>query len=72
METERANKSKCKQCGTLATWMYMPGADDATYCDNCVPSRGCSCQDGALDDQGRGLPCCEYDYDAEGFTFSDE
>jgi hypothetical protein len=66
---------KCKMCGKKAIWMYMPGADDAVYCDNCVP-RGCSCNleikdplgDWAdpenyyqpLDEKGRLKPCCEY------------
>lgn len=55
-------------------------------CDNCVP-RGCSCNmkcnfgiDGEQleepyeeykDDQGRLLPCCEFDFNEEGFNEED-
>jgi hypothetical protein len=74
-------KKKCLKCGALATWIYMPIYHDYSYCDDCVP-RGCSCNftltddcsfliiDGEfiedLDDKGRKLPCCEYDFFEEG------
>lgn len=42
------------------------------YCYDCVP-RGCSCnydeatQKEDTDEQGRLLPCCEFDYNEKGF-----
>jgi hypothetical protein len=34
----------CCGCGKEVQeyWMYMPGEEDESYCENCVP-RGCSC-----------------------------
>jgi hypothetical protein len=73
---------QCK-CGTMAVWIYMPSSSEYPhYCDNCVP-RGCTCnrepQDGNWDNleesnwinptdkQGREYPCCEFEYDKNGF-----
>jgi len=65
-------KRLCNYCKTkMAVWVYMP-KDDRWYCDDCI-SRGCSCNidpdthEEDRDEQGRLLPCCEYEYDAEGF-----
>ena len=67
------NKKQCYICRQMATWYYVPASDSLGnyFCDNCV-NRGCSCEtddDGnyLLDQQGRPLPCCEYDYDTNGF-----
>jgi hypothetical protein len=68
-------KIKCSKCKSTAIWNYSPGkdCDDNYFCDGCVP-RGCSCnlnEDGEeeyLDDLGRQLPCCEYDFSEEGFV----
>ena len=35
-------KMKCIDCGEAATWLYMPGIEEISYCNKCVP-RGCSC-----------------------------
>jgi len=75
-------KEKCIKCGGLATWIYMPSDSNRSYCDVCVPrgcSCNLECdEDGNfifdksgelvqyLDDQGRELPCCEYDFFEEG------
>lgn len=72
-------KIKC-DCGELAVWFYMPG--DGACCDDCVP-RGCTCNkypidedyenlkeenwEEDLDTDGRLLPCCEWDYEEEGW-----
>jgi hypothetical protein len=60
----------CATCGTFeAEWRYTPGRRGAGdyYCDDCV-GRGCSCLElEEEDEQGRLLPCCEYDYAAEGW-----
>lgn len=73
-------KQKCFKCGHKAVWYYMPddrhdepGYNRASkyYCETHV-SRGCSCNmndDGTqpVDDNGREYPCCEYDYDENGY-----
>ena len=68
-------KHKCFKCPKMAVWWYMPGrqnSDSDYYCDNCV-SRGCSCniipdtEEEEIDDQGRFLPCCEYDHNENGY-----
>lgn len=70
-------KVRCDFCHTkIATWEYMPRSFEY-YCDDCVP-RGCSCnllggeddESGieATDEQGRLLPCCEFDYSQNGWT----
>ena len=46
------------------------------YCEDHV-SRGCSCnmeEDGTqpLDDKGREYPCCEYDYNQDGYEAEDD
>lgn len=57
-------------CGAVAVWHYMPDDRDEAgqpviqeraYCEEHVPSRGCSCMgdDPELDDEGRPPPCCE-------------
>lgn len=73
------NKLLCFKCSEIAVWMYMPGTN--VYCDRCVP-RGCYCNwfpesnddfdnyDKYIenkDEQGRSFPCCEYEFDPEGF-----
>lgn len=69
-------KKTCLKCDKIAVWDYAPNGK-YYYCDEHV-SRGCSCNsklddDGnylgelLLDDQGRDLPCVEYDYNEEGF-----
>lgn len=69
------SKEKCKKCGELAVWLYMPKG--GYYCDGCVP-RGCSCNwypvdadsDELIeekDEYGRSYPCCEYFYDSSGY-----
>lgn len=75
------DKKPCATCGALATWNYGPiwyGPDEPphSFCDEHVP-RGCSCnltdpQDATSteqdrDEQGRLLPCVEYDFDPDGF-----
>ena len=70
-------KKKCLKCNAIAAWVYMPGDSNYSYCDNCVPrgcSCNFECDENGnlifdkdgkpiqfLDDQGRPLPCCEYD-----------
>ena len=68
--------TKCSYCQKVeATWVYMPNGKCA--CDDCVP-RKCSCniepKDGnwestddgnweyAMDENGRHLPCCEWEW----------
>jgi hypothetical protein len=61
----------CNKCNAKAVWNYAPSGFNY-YCDNHVP-RGCSCNvdpDSNIEDtdeQGRLMPCCEYDYSATGF-----
>ena len=70
-------KVRCDKChAKIATWNYMP-REFGYYCDDCVP-RGCSCnllgdendesriED--TDEQGRLLPCCEFEYSRNGWT----
>lgn len=42
----KMKKHICIDCGSFATWCYMPGMggslEDDFFCDDCV-SRGCSC-----------------------------
>ena len=66
-------KVRCDFChAKIATWEYMPRSFEY-YCDDCVP-RGCSCNiyedTGAqhIDEQGRYLPCCEFEYSQNGWT----
>lgn len=73
MNAGMSMKQKCFNCKNKAVWWYMPGSDSPSnyYCDSHVP-RGCSCnlsEDNSepLDDQDRPYPCCEYDYDPDGF-----
>lgn len=64
----------------MATWWYMPGVRgkpsvENYYCDEHV-ARGCSCmvdesEEYLKDDQGRFLPCCEYNYSEIGFKDED-
>lgn len=68
-------KINCDKCGLKATWCYAP-LGSIYFCEDHVP-RGCSCNilssDDSedivelRDDRGRLLPCCEYDYDEDGF-----
>lgn len=64
-------KSLC-DCGEVATWIYAPG--DGACCDDCVP-RGCGCNtdfaEEDLDIDGRQLPCCEWEYNDEGWILED-
>lgn len=75
-------KHRCCQCLTIAVWYYMPWTTyktetDNYYCEKHV-RRGCSCNidpDTGLEDQdklGRLQPCCEYDYDTNGFDIEKE
>jgi hypothetical protein len=73
-------KHNCCKCNQMAVWVYMPMSDrlekDRYFCDDCI-ERGCGCNqidigDNASDeqykdDQGRLLPCVEYDFNEEGF-----
>ena len=67
----------CKRCSSKAIWKYAPSDSEGYYCDNHVP-RGCSCNldfDSNIeytDDSGRFLPCCEYDYEINGFDLLPE
>lgn len=61
----------CNECLAKAVWVYAPSGD-LYFCDKHI-SRGCSCNidpDSNVEDtdeQGRLVPCCEYDYSAIGF-----
>lgn len=70
-------KHTCQNCDKLAVWHYAPSGGTGNYCDLCVP-RGCSCNvidfddpspdaEQHTDDQHRLLPCCEYDYNEDGW-----
>lgn len=71
-------KQKCSVCDKFAVWDYMPNdREDMTFCDDHVP-RGCSCNNVDYFDEsenaeqfrdvhGRLLPCCEFQYNEEGF-----
>jgi hypothetical protein len=67
-------KRICNKCPKPAVWVYMPRYDDDSsyYCDDCV-HRGCSCMldesnEYLKDELGRALPCCEYDYEEDGYN----
>lgn len=69
------NLIKCYKCNNkIATWYYTPCTNDiyTNYlCEDCVP-RGCSCNldeenNMPVDDLGRDLPCCEFDFSEKGF-----
>jgi len=47
-------------------WVEHPGDE---YMDEIKKEEGFWIN---LDERGRPYPCCEYDYDEEGFDFSDE
>ena len=73
-----SGKTLCHKCSNVATWWYIPGREnsDDYYCDQCVP-RGCSCETDdhgqyILDEKGRPLPCCEYDFNENGWNDSDD
>ena len=70
-------KKTCLKCDNTAVWDYAPNGR-YYYCDEHVP-RGCSCNykesqmdaenpELEFDEQGRDLPCVEYDYNEEGFN----
>ena len=70
-------KYACQRCRIKkAVWVYVPNSH-YFYCDDCI-SRGCSCNVDPntgvedTDEKGRLLPCCEYDYDLDGFDDPDE
>lgn len=72
-------RAKCEVCGELAQWEYAPCGSVGEYCDEHVP-RGCSCNaidfedpnsSEYRDEQGRLLPCIEYDFFALGFEPGD-
>jgi hypothetical protein len=74
IKTRRVIKVRCDVChAKMAQWNYMPGKEYNYHCDDCV-SRGCSCNiiddDGNeyTDDLGRLVPCCEYNYQENGYT----
>jgi hypothetical protein len=73
----------CCKCSNKAVWKYIP-ADERSwqdksrfYCEDHI-GRGCSCnrknmsdlndEEEFTDEQGRLLPCCEYDYNEKGFV----
>jgi hypothetical protein len=64
------NKEICGACGEkIAVYWYMPGyypKSNPFHCENCVP-RGCDCNKGITDSQGREKPCEEYMFDKNGF-----
>lgn len=70
-------KELCSKCNAKAVWYYMPDdrprRTNRLYCEEHVPSRGCSCNiygdvtESPKDAQGREYPCCEYMYAEEGF-----
>lgn len=55
----------------MAVWVYAPSYRDF-FCNNHVP-RGCSCmfveeiEEFIMDDDGKIVPCCEYDFELTGF-----
>lgn len=57
--------------------MPSDGGYDKGWCDNCV-HRGCSCnidpETGveSVDEKGRLYPCCEYDYNKNGFDLGED
>ncbi len=70
-------KIRCAKCNDLAIWFYAPSYDGKLetndyYCDGHV-SRGCSCnvdidtEIEELDESGRLMPCCEYDFSEAGY-----
>ena len=68
-------KHPCNKCPNQAVWHYTPSDAEKYYCDLCI-KRGCDCNiidpygfdlEEYKDEQGRLLPCCEYDYDENGF-----
>lgn len=80
-EDERPVKHQCNKCKVkLAQWHYSPytACDANRYlCDDCI-KRGCSCNinpdtgEEDRDEQGRLLPCCEYDFSETGWEVEDE
>jgi hypothetical protein len=64
-------RKKCK-CGKVAVWQYMPASTsdkEIFRCDDCVP-RGCSCNfDNELDENGKELPCCEWEFSKRGWFY---
>jgi len=76
-------KHKCCVCSLPAVWYYVPWSSDKIerncyYCEDHV-SRGCSCNliypeniEERKDKLGRLLPCCEYDWNEEGFDVREE
>ncbi len=74
-------KYTCEKCDALAVWFYAPGDSHGVFCEEHI-ERGCSCNvidwgidddsddNQQRDDQGRILPCCEYDYDADGWEIT--
>ena len=70
-------KIKCIECDRLAVWDYMPGSEEIYFCEEHI-HRGCSCQydyetyEPLVDEQGRLLPCVEYDYSEFGFEEYDD
>jgi hypothetical protein len=64
---------KCSKCNEKATWYYMPSGTEKDWgmCNEHI-QRGCSCQldennQMSKDEQGRELPCCEFNYNENGF-----
>jgi hypothetical protein len=70
-------KHLCDTCKTqLAVWQYAPYTNYAReifFCEDHVPTRGCSCTIDSMtgqldvDELGRELPCCEYLWDENGY-----
>lgn len=66
-------KHRCCRCNQIAVWVYVPATRNEYpyYCEEHV-SRGCSCVEPEdVDDFGRPLPCCEFQYSKEGWEASD-
>jgi len=62
-------KHRCCRCNQIARWLYLPDTRNEYpyFCDTHVP-RGCSCNaSDEVDDSGRLLPCCEYQYSENGW-----
>jgi hypothetical protein len=76
----------CCKCPNKAVWKYAPadtypsGDPRRFYCEEHV-SRGCSCnridlsdpnsEEEHKDPEGRLLPCCEYDWNDEGYVIQE-
>lgn len=85
MQPEKHKCIKCNQLAIwyYVPWSKKKIELEAYYCDDCI-SRGCSCNvisfnpnpddpasyEQYKDEQERLLPCCEYDWDGDGFSLN--